>query len=74
MLVERLRSTRWTLLLAASIVTLCACGPGDQSQVSESYKKLPPGEGERRLKETLAKRSGRQPVNPAPSAPGSGPN
>ncbi len=36
---------------------LAGCGPGNQSQVSDSYQKLPPGEGERRLKDTLKRRA-----------------
>jgi len=43
------------IILVGSI--LAGCGPGNQSADSESYKKLPPGEGERRLKDTLKRRS-----------------
>ena len=44
--------------LEMTAVGLVGCKEQDMSQQSSAYQKLPPGEGERRLKETLAKRSG----------------
>ena len=53
-----MKSVGITLLLVIGAAALVGCKESDQSVTSPEYAKLPPGEGERRLKETLAKHNG----------------
>jgi hypothetical protein len=66
-----------SLVALGTVLATCVggCGEPNQAQTSSAYQKLPPGEGERRLKETLAKRSGAKPdaTPPAGVAPATTP-
>ena len=58
------------VLVAVSATILFGCGEPNLAQESDAYKKLPPGEGQRRLQETLAKHSGKIPQSATPKTPG----
>jgi len=53
--------TGLTLLVGLLSCTCGGCGEPNLAQESPTYKQLPPGEGQRRLQETLAKRNGQKP-------------
>jgi len=63
------KSSELVALLAAVVLfgLIAGCN-GSNAQVSTDYKKLPPGEGERRLKETLKRRAAGQHLDHLPPA------
>lgn len=59
-------------LAAISAFGLSGCGEKNESVESSTYKQLPPGEGQRRLQETLKRRSTGQLGNQSTNQPGTG--